>query len=68
MQAVPVTSDLRRWLAEPHLYRALGAVWNITDPEANAMQESMSNAYDGLIFVDEGHAAQGLSTPLRPVM
>jgi erythromycin esterase len=68
MQPVPVTSDLRRWLAEPHVYRAIGAVWNKTDPDANVMLESMSDSYDGLIFVEEGHAAQGLSTPPRPAM
>ncbi len=68
MQPVPVTSELRRWLAEPHVYRAIGAVWNKTDPDANVMLESMSDSYDGLIFVEEGHAAQGLSTPLRPAM
>jgi erythromycin esterase len=60
LRAVPEASALGRWLAEPHLYHSLGAGWIKDDPESNLHPEVLSKAYDGVIFVEEGHAAQGL--------
>ncbi len=60
LRGVPEASALGRWLAEPHLYHSVGAGWATDDPESNLHAEAMSKAYDGLIFVEEGHAAQGL--------
>jgi erythromycin esterase len=60
LRAVPEASALGRWLAEPHLYHSLGAGWIKDDPDSNLQPAAISKAYDGLIFVEEGHAAQGL--------
>jgi erythromycin esterase len=53
-------SALARWLAEPHLFLQVGAGWTKDDPEANRQALTLGPMYDGLIFVDEGHAARGL--------
>jgi erythromycin esterase len=60
LRGVPEASVLGRWLAEPHLYHSVGAGWTTDDPEANLQPEVVSRVYDGVIFVEEGHAAQGL--------
>jgi erythromycin esterase len=60
MSAVPPDTLLGRWLAESHLYYEVGAAWQTADAEANLSPEAVSQSYDGLIFVEEGHAARGL--------
>ncbi len=60
LRGVPESSVLGRWLAEPHLYHSVGAGWITDDPESNLHPQAMSKAYDGLIFLEEGHAARGL--------
>lgn len=54
-------NPLRRWLAMSHLYYSVGAVWQTENADANLSPEALSKSYDGLIFVDEGHAAHGLA-------
>lgn len=60
MSSLAANSPLGRWLAESHLYYNEGAVWQTKDAEANLSLEALSKSYDGLIFVEEGHAAHGL--------
>ena len=57
---VPAESRLGRWLAESHLHYNVGAVWQTADAEANLSPERLSIDYDGLVFIEEGHAARGL--------
>jgi erythromycin esterase len=61
MSAVPPDTLLGRWLGESHLYYNVGAAWQTADAEANLSPEAVSKDYDGLIFVEEGHAARGLA-------
>jgi erythromycin esterase len=60
MSGVPADSRLGRWLAESHLHYKPGAIWQTGEAEANLSPEKLSREYDGLIFVEEGHAARGL--------
>jgi erythromycin esterase len=60
MSRVPAESPLSRWLAESHLYYNVGSVWQTDSAEANLSPEALAKAYDGLIFVEEGHASRGL--------
>jgi len=60
MSTVPADSRLGRWLAESHLHYDVGAVWQTDDAEASFVLQALSKAYDGLIFIEEGHAARGL--------
>jgi len=63
LKSLPASSPLQRWLSESHLYYDFGAVWYTSDSEANLQAEALARFYDGLVFVDEGHAARGL--PMR---
>lgn len=56
LREVPAKSELGRWLAEPHLFLDVGAVWLTDDPALNLHREVMARAYDGIIFVEESHA------------
>jgi erythromycin esterase len=60
LKTVPTTVALGRWLAEPHAFIEVGALWNRDDPQSNSHLKSLSKSYDGLIFLEEGHAAHGL--------
>lgn len=60
MSSLAVDNPLGRWLAESHLYYSVGAVWQTANAEANLFPEALAKSYDGLIFVEEGHAARGL--------
>jgi erythromycin esterase len=60
MAGLPPDSALRKWLEQDHLYYDIGAVWQVGDAEANLSPEAPGKRYDGLIFVDEAHAARGL--------
>jgi erythromycin esterase len=49
------------WLGQPHLFRDFGAVWNRDNPVyGNMTSEVLSDSYDGLIFLEDTHAARGL--------
>jgi len=63
LAGLPAESPLRRWLEQDHLFYDFGAVWQVADPEANLSPESLAKRYDGLIFIDETHAARAL--PIR---
>jgi erythromycin esterase len=56
---LPATGPLARWLGETHLFYDVGAVWNADVPEANLQPQALSKMFDGLIFVEETHAARG---------
>lgn len=60
LRAVPAESALGRWLAEPHAYLNAGAIWMQDTPESHLSPVSLAKAYDGLIYIEESHAAQGL--------
>jgi erythromycin esterase-like protein len=62
MSTLPA-GPLGRWLGESHLYYNVGAVWQTASAESNLSPEALSKSYDGLIFVEEGHAARGLEAP-----
>jgi erythromycin esterase len=61
MSSLAAGSPLGRWLAESQLYYNVGAVWQTANAEANLFPEALAKSYDGLIFVEEGHAARGLA-------
>jgi erythromycin esterase len=60
LASVPPEGPLGRWLAEPHLFHSVGSSWFSDDPEANLEPGVLVQRYDGLIFVEEGHAARPL--------
>ncbi len=60
LRTVSPAGALGRWLAEPHSFLEVGALWNQDDPQSNARVKTISKSYDGLIFLEEGHAARGL--------
>lgn len=60
LHTVPVTTALGRWLAESHSFLEVGALWNRDDPQSNSRVRTWAKSYDGLIFLEEGHAAHGL--------
>ncbi len=61
MAALPARSPLSQWLGREQLFYNPGAVWMTDNPESNLSPTALSKAYDGAIFVEEGHAARGLS-------
>lgn len=61
MRTLPAAGALRQWLSESHLFYDTGAVWQTSDPESNLRPEVLLKSYDGLIYVDECHAARGLA-------
>jgi erythromycin esterase-like protein len=61
MSSLTAGNALGRWLGESHLYYNVGAVWQTANAEANLVPEAPAKSYDGLIFVEEGHAARGLA-------
>jgi erythromycin esterase len=60
MASLPAGGSLARWLAEPHLFHHGGSSWVVGNVESNLEAEALSKLYDGLIFVEESHAARGM--------
>jgi len=60
MSNLAAGSPLGRWLGEMHLYYNVGAFWQSANTQANLSQEALAKSYDGLIFIEEGHAARPL--------
>jgi erythromycin esterase len=60
LDGVPAAGALGRWLTEPHLFHRVGSSWFTGDPDANLEPAVLSKRYDGLVFVEEGHAARPL--------
>jgi hypothetical protein len=60
LAGAPAASAMGRWLAEPHLFHSVGSSWFADDPDANLEPGVLRKRYDGLIFVEEGHAARPL--------
>jgi erythromycin esterase len=52
--------DLGKWLAQPHLFRGCGAMWDRDSPDSFMHSEVLSARYDGIIFLENTHAARGL--------
>jgi len=53
---------LHAWLRQPHLFRQCGAAWSRDDAgSSNMISEVLSSSYDGLIFLEDTHAARGLN-------
>jgi erythromycin esterase len=50
---------LATWLADPHSFHNTGWNWSLDDPEGNFSPQALSKMFDGLIFVEEGHASKG---------
>jgi hypothetical protein len=60
LRRLPKTGDLSSWMAAPHSFYAVGARWNQASPESNNSVYAMSSTFDGLIFIQNGHAVSGL--------
>jgi erythromycin esterase len=60
LRSVTAGGSLGRWLTESHSFLEVGALWNRDDPQSNSRVRSLGKSYDGLVFLDEGHAAHGL--------
>jgi len=60
MANLPAGGPLARWLAEPHLFHNVSANWVVGSDESNLEAEALSKLYDGLIFVEESHAARAI--------
>ena len=58
--SIPSTTALGRWLAEPHLFHRVGSTWFAGDAAANFEPMALRQRYDGLIFIEQGHAARPL--------
>ena len=63
IRAVEPMTTLGRWLAEPHLFLSVGASWNQDGPENHLRPSVLSKTWNGLIFVEEGHAAKPMEAP-----
>ncbi len=60
LRTAPATTALGRWLAESHSFLEVRELWNRDDPQSNSRVKTLAKSYDGLIFLEEGHAAHGL--------
>jgi erythromycin esterase len=60
LRAVAHEDPLGRWLSQQHLFRSFGAVWDERTPDSYLQPEILTDFYDGIIFVEDTHAAQGL--------
>jgi len=60
LRSLSKTGDLSGWMAAPHSFYAVGALWNQASPESNKSVFAMSSTFDGLIFIRNGHAVSGL--------
>ena len=60
LRSVPPVGTLGQWLAQPHRFPEIGAIWYTDKIENNLPARTMSKAFDGLIYVEEGHASKGL--------
>jgi erythromycin esterase len=60
LRSVPNEGALGRWLSEQHPFRSFGAVWYEQTPDLQLQPEVLTELYDGIIFVEDTHPAQGL--------
>ncbi len=60
LAGLPADGALAGWMQQSHLFYDVGAIWQTSDAAANLTPESLAKAYDGIVFVDEGHAARPL--------
>ena len=54
------TGALAKWLSAPHLFRSCGAIWDRDNPDSFMVAETLGNSYDGLIYLENTHAARGI--------
>jgi erythromycin esterase-like protein len=52
----PKSTVLGKWLTEPHLFYSVGGRWNDV-PEDNTSVFAISECFDGVVFVRDGHAS-----------
>jgi erythromycin esterase len=55
LRPVPRSGPLGAWLAEPHLFHSAGGIVVVGGP--NLAERSLSEAFDGLVFVETSHAS-----------
>jgi erythromycin esterase len=60
MASLPAGGPLARWLAAPHLFHNVSSNWVVGNADANLEAEALSKLYDGLVFVEESHAAHAI--------
>ena len=65
LAGLPADGALAGWTKQSHLFYDVGAIWQTGDAAANLTPESLAKAYDGIVFVDEGHAARPLPPQQR---
>jgi erythromycin esterase len=63
MRRLPPGGALAGWLAEPHLFHYIGAFVAIGGEDSNLEADSLLKDMDGLIFVENTHAAHPLAPP-----
>jgi erythromycin esterase len=63
MSALPRDGALGGWLAEPHLFHEVGGIVAIGGEDSNLDPGSLPKIFDGLIFVEDTHAARPLVEP-----
>lgn len=57
LRAVPATTSLGRWIADPQALRNFGKFYALDDPSAAYQSTVLSKAFDALLFVKETNAA-----------
>jgi erythromycin esterase len=60
MANIPAGGPLGRWLSTPHLFNSVSDNWVVGNPDSNLEPEALARLYDGLVFVEESHAARGM--------
>jgi len=51
---------LADWLRTAQLFRGCGALWNLDDDQANMLDMTLSEGFDGLFYLEKTEAAKGL--------
>jgi erythromycin esterase-like protein len=59
LRSVPAASALGRWLAAPHRLLQVGAIFRLDKPDENFTTLRLSQAFDGVLYIDQGHATTG---------
>jgi len=54
------TGAVGKWLSEPHLFRACGAVWDRDSPESFMRSETLSRSFDGLVYLENTNPARAI--------
>jgi erythromycin esterase len=60
MASLPPGGPLAHWLSAPHLFHNVSNTWVVGNADANLEPQALSKLYDGLVFVEESHAAHAI--------